>query len=215
MEKLERSGRLVDHAVSLADELGFELRDAVTGGASDANTTAGMGVPTLDGLGPIGGMDHSPQEYLEVASIVPADDAAGRADRGHRARPRGRPLAGRAPGRDGRRAVSRRHVGSGGPWEASGGYSRALAVGDACFVAGTTDAGPDGESRNPGDAAAQARAAFAIVEGALIEAGFALDDVVRTRMYIVDPAMPTPSRRSTASCSGTSGRPRRWSWSRA
>ncbi len=30
-----------------------------------------MGVPTLDGLGPIGGMDHSPQEYLEVASIVP------------------------------------------------------------------------------------------------------------------------------------------------
>ena len=71
MEKLERSGRLVDRAVSLADELGFELRDAVTGGASDANTTAGMGVPTLDGLGPIGGMDHSPQEYLEVASIVP------------------------------------------------------------------------------------------------------------------------------------------------
>ena len=71
MEKLERSGRLVDRAVSLADELGFELHDAVTGGASDANTTAGMGVPTLDGLGPIGGMDHSPQEYLEVASIVP------------------------------------------------------------------------------------------------------------------------------------------------
>jgi hypothetical protein len=30
-----------------------------------------MGVPTIDGLGPIGGMDHSPQEYLEVASIVP------------------------------------------------------------------------------------------------------------------------------------------------
>ncbi len=83
--------------------------------------------------------------------------------------------------------MSRRHVGSGGPWEARAGYSRALAVGDACFVAGTTDAGPDGESRNPGDAAGQARAAFAIVEGALIEAGFALDDVVRTRMYVVDP----------------------------
>jgi hypothetical protein len=30
-----------------------------------------MGVPSLDGLGPIGGMDHSPEEYLEVASIVP------------------------------------------------------------------------------------------------------------------------------------------------
>ena len=75
-----------------------------------------------------------------------------------------------------------------GPWEASAGYARAIAVGDECFVSGTTDAGPDGESLHPGDAAAQARAAFAIVEGALGEAGFSLDDVVRTRMYIVDPA---------------------------
>jgi glutamate carboxypeptidase len=70
MEKLERSSRLADLAISLAQTLGFELRDAATGGASDANTTAGMGVPTLDGLGPIGGLDHSPGEYLEVASIV-------------------------------------------------------------------------------------------------------------------------------------------------
>ena len=30
-----------------------------------------MGVPTIDGLGPVGGLDHSPEEYLEVASIVP------------------------------------------------------------------------------------------------------------------------------------------------
>jgi glutamate carboxypeptidase len=71
MEKLERSGRLVDHALALARRLGFELRDTATGGASDANTTAGLGVPTLDGLGPIGGNDHSPAEYLDVDSIVP------------------------------------------------------------------------------------------------------------------------------------------------
>src|SRR5829696_1460074 len=71
MEKLERSTRLVDHAVGLAHALGFELRDAATGGASDANTTAGLGVPTIDGLGPIGGYDHSPDEYLETTSIVP------------------------------------------------------------------------------------------------------------------------------------------------
>jgi glutamate carboxypeptidase len=71
MEKLERSGRLVEHARALAGRLGFELKDAATGGASDANTTAGMGVASIDGLGPIGGMDHSPAEYLEVASIVP------------------------------------------------------------------------------------------------------------------------------------------------
>jgi glutamate carboxypeptidase len=71
MEKLERSGRLVEHAQSLARRLGFEVRDAATGGASDANTTSGMGVPSIDGLGPIGGMDHSPAEYLELASVVP------------------------------------------------------------------------------------------------------------------------------------------------
>jgi glutamate carboxypeptidase len=51
--------------------LGFELHDAATGGASDANTTAAAGLPTLDGLGPIGGDDHSVDEWLDVTSIVP------------------------------------------------------------------------------------------------------------------------------------------------
>jgi glutamate carboxypeptidase len=71
MEKLARSGRLVELAADLAAGLGFGLHDAATGGASDANTTSGMGVPSLDGLGPIGGNDHSPAEYLDVDSIVP------------------------------------------------------------------------------------------------------------------------------------------------
>ena len=71
MEKLPRSGRLVELTQGLAAGLGFEVRDAATGGASDANTTAGLGVPSLDGLGPIGGMDHSPEEWLDTASIVP------------------------------------------------------------------------------------------------------------------------------------------------
>ncbi len=71
MERLERSGRLVEHAVAIASRLDFPLTDCATGGASDANTTAGLGVPTLDGLGPIGGNDHSPDEYLDVDSIVP------------------------------------------------------------------------------------------------------------------------------------------------
>jgi glutamate carboxypeptidase len=71
MEKLERSGRLVEHAQAIARRLGFEVDDAATGGASDANTTSGMGVASIDGLGPIGGNDHSPAEYLEVDSIVP------------------------------------------------------------------------------------------------------------------------------------------------
>jgi glutamate carboxypeptidase len=71
LEKLDRSGRLVEHAQGVARKLGFEIADASTGGASDANSTAGMGVPSLDGLGPIGGNDHSPAEYLDVESIVP------------------------------------------------------------------------------------------------------------------------------------------------
>ena len=71
MEKLERSGRLVELTVELARRLGFETWDVATGGAGDANTTSGMGLPTIDGLGPVGGLDHSPMEYLEVASIVP------------------------------------------------------------------------------------------------------------------------------------------------
>jgi len=80
----------------------------------------------------------------------------------------------------------RRRVSSGGPWEDLAGYSRAVAVGDACHVSGTTDAGPDGRSRHPDDIAAQADAALAIIEAALREAGFTIDDVVRTRMYVTD-----------------------------
>jgi glutamate carboxypeptidase len=71
MEKLERSGRLADHVIALASRLGFATKDVATGGASDANTTSGMGIASIDGLGPVGGNDHSPAEYLDVASIVP------------------------------------------------------------------------------------------------------------------------------------------------
>jgi enamine deaminase RidA (YjgF/YER057c/UK114 family) len=80
----------------------------------------------------------------------------------------------------------RRRISSGGPWEAVAGYSRAIVVADACWVAGTTDAGPDGHSRHPGDIAAQTRAALEIIERALTDAGFGLADVVRTRMFVTD-----------------------------
>jgi enamine deaminase RidA (YjgF/YER057c/UK114 family) len=84
---------------------------------------------------------------------------------------------------------ARRRISSGGPWEAIAGYSRAVVVGDSCWVAGTTDAGPDGVSQHPGDVAGQARAVFAIIERALAEGGFALSDVVRTRMFVTDMAL--------------------------
>jgi enamine deaminase RidA (YjgF/YER057c/UK114 family) len=82
--------------------------------------------------------------------------------------------------------VTRRLVSSGGPWEATAGYSRAVVVGDTCWVAGTTDAGPDGRSLHPGDVGAQARAVFGIIETALRGAGFGLEDVVRIRMFVTD-----------------------------
>jgi enamine deaminase RidA (YjgF/YER057c/UK114 family) len=81
---------------------------------------------------------------------------------------------------------ARRRISSGGPWEAVAGYSRAIVVGDGCWVAGTTDAGPDGRSRHPGDVVAQTRAVLEIIEVALADAGFELSDVVRTRMFVID-----------------------------
>jgi enamine deaminase RidA (YjgF/YER057c/UK114 family) len=82
--------------------------------------------------------------------------------------------------------VTRRQVSSGGPFEGVAGYSRAVVVGDSCWVAGTTDAGVDGRSRHPGDLGGQTRAALAIIEAALKDAGFSLADVVRTRMFVTD-----------------------------
>jgi enamine deaminase RidA (YjgF/YER057c/UK114 family) len=82
--------------------------------------------------------------------------------------------------------TERRRISSGGPWEAVAGYSRAIVVGDSCWVAGTTDAGPDGLSAHPGDIGAQTRAILAIIERALADAGFGLADVVRTRMFVTD-----------------------------
>jgi glutamate carboxypeptidase len=71
MEKTEAVGRLAERAKALGAAIGITLSDASTGGASDANPIAGMGIPVLDGLGPIGGDDHSPSEWLELASIPP------------------------------------------------------------------------------------------------------------------------------------------------
>ncbi len=71
MEKTDATATLVRMAKAIAEVIGFEVRDAATGGASDANPVAGLGVPTLDGLGPIGGGDHSPGEWLDLESVVP------------------------------------------------------------------------------------------------------------------------------------------------
>ena len=63
--------RLAGVARTIARALDFDVRAVSTGGMSDGNITAACGVPTLDGLGPIGGLDHGPLEYVEISSIAP------------------------------------------------------------------------------------------------------------------------------------------------
>src|SRR5678815_2611500 len=62
---------LAELARDSARASGLEVNDVATGGASDANVLASLGLPVLDGLGPVGGLDHSPDEYIEVDSLVP------------------------------------------------------------------------------------------------------------------------------------------------
>ena len=80
-----------------------------------------------------------------------------------------------------------RHTSGASPYEATYGFSRAVRVGDRIIVSGTAPLEPDGSS-TPGDAAAQTRRCFAIILGAIEELGGTAAGVVRTRMFITDPA---------------------------
>lgn len=66
------SVRLFPLAVAAARECGLEeVRGVAVGGGSDGNFTAALGIPTLDGLGAIGGGAHTPDEYVLVDALVP------------------------------------------------------------------------------------------------------------------------------------------------
>jgi glutamate carboxypeptidase len=71
MERTAGTVRLETHAIAIASELGFPLKGAKTGGGSDVSFACHLGTPGLDGLGPIGGLDHGPEEYILRSSIVP------------------------------------------------------------------------------------------------------------------------------------------------
>ena len=76
-------------------------------------------------------------------------------------------------------------ISSGGPWEASIGYSRAVVAGPYIHVSGST-ATIDGILQHAGDAYGQTKVAFQVIEKALAEGGHSLSDVVRTRLYLAN-----------------------------
>ena len=76
-------------------------------------------------------------------------------------------------------------ISSGGPWEASIGYSRATVAGPYIHVSGST-ATVDGVLQHESDAYGQTKVAFEVIEKALAEGGHSLADVVRTRMYLAN-----------------------------
>ena len=94
----------------------------------------------------------------------------------------------RTHGDDDTVAVTTRHqrVGSGSPFEATIGFSRAVRSGDRVLVSGTAPVFPDGSC--PDDAGAQARRCFEIISEALAAAGASVRDVIRSRVLLVDRA---------------------------
>ena len=85
LERTPQVAALAGAAVEIGAALGHHFGETSTGGVSDGSWTAWSGIPTLDGLGPVGGEDHTPYEYVElptfaaragvVAGLVAAIDA--------------------------------------------------------------------------------------------------------------------------------------------
>ena len=71
MNPTPESLALCNKVDEIAQGLGIDFQWIATGGGSDANITAALGVPSIDGLGPIGSLSHTVEEYLEIDSIEP------------------------------------------------------------------------------------------------------------------------------------------------
>lgn len=80
--------------------------------------------------------------------------------------------------------TERQRISTGSPWEIIIGYCRAMRVGEQVWISGTAPHFPDGSC--PPDIESQTRRCFEIIEGAMMEAGGSLADIVRTRIFLTD-----------------------------
>jgi glutamate carboxypeptidase len=69
LERNTETDRLFRAAREIASEFGLDLKEGSTGGASDGNFTSAIGIPTLDGLGAVGGGAHAIDEWIEIDSL--------------------------------------------------------------------------------------------------------------------------------------------------
>jgi glutamate carboxypeptidase len=69
MERTAGVATLYQRARRIAAEEGWQLGEGMSGGASDGSITAGLGVPTLDGIGPVGGGAHALDEHVELDDL--------------------------------------------------------------------------------------------------------------------------------------------------
>lgn len=69
MEKNEQTEQLLKMIQQAGDEIGLTIMDTATGGSSDGSFTSAVGIPTIDGMGPVGGHFHSEEEYLDIPSL--------------------------------------------------------------------------------------------------------------------------------------------------
>ncbi|MGP7817157.1 M20 family metallopeptidase [Niallia sp. 01092] len=70
MEKTKGSIKLLKIVQEAGAEAGINIKDTYTGGGSDGAFTSALGIPTMDGLGPVGGFAHSKEEYLDLDTFV-------------------------------------------------------------------------------------------------------------------------------------------------
>jgi glutamate carboxypeptidase len=73
---MPRAAHLVETAIAIASELGLTVSEQLSGGVSDGCWTGEWGIPTLDGLGPCGALDHTPDEWIELATVPARIDLA-------------------------------------------------------------------------------------------------------------------------------------------